>query len=236
MIFFLAKFFRKKRYAEQFISGSLRANRLVFFRNLEGDDNRADAYEGVGLLRGDIDLSASINGKETEKIKIPERELAGPIEVRMNWTEYVNLLCMHAAHSGNYTKISVDQVEQFKKEQIEIPKESLEFGEHAVLITKVQQFVERLKNTVRETEDYGLVGRLVRYADDPSIDVTEIDVIFHKREPYKNQREYRFAVFTGSDIRDPLLLEMGDLSDIAILCNSGEINEEIQISFRNGGV
>ena len=227
MIFILAKFFSKERYAEQFISGSLHANRLVFFRNLEGDDNRADAYEGVGLLRGDTDLSASINGSKTEKIKIPECEFAGPLEVRMNWTEHVNLLCMHAVHSGDYTNIPVGRIDQSKKEQIKIPNESLDFGEHAVLITKVSQFVERVKNAVRETEDYGLIGRLVKYDDDPSIDVTGVDTIFHKRERYKNQREYRFAVFTGSDICDPLVLETGDLSDIAFRCKSGEINEKI---------
>lgn len=236
MIFFLAKFFSKERYAEQFINGSLRANRLVFFRELEGDDNRADAYEGVGLLRGDIDFSASINGSQSEKIKIPECEFAGPHEVRMNWTKHVNLLCMHAAHSGDYRNIPVDQIDQFKKEQIEIPKESLDVGKHAVLITKVPQFVERVKNAVRETGDYRLIGRLVIYDDEPSIDVTGEDTIFHKRERYKKQREYRFAVFTGSDIRDPLMLDTGDLSDIAFRCKSGEINEKIQISFRSSAV
>ena len=50
MIFFLAKFFNDEQHAEQFLRGSLYANRLAYFRNLEGDRNRADAYEGVGLL------------------------------------------------------------------------------------------------------------------------------------------------------------------------------------------
>ncbi len=234
MIFFLAKFFNEEPYAEQFMRGRLYANKLAYFRKLEGDSNRADAYEGVGLLRGDLDLSVSIDGSQSERIIIPECELAEPIEVRMNWTEHVNLLCMYAAHSGTYTNIADDRIDQFKKEQIEIPKECLEFGQYAVLITNVLQFVKRVKDAVRKTEDYGLVGRLVRYGGKPPIDVTGVDTIFHKREHYKNQREYRFAVFTGSDIRDPLILETGDLSDIAIRCNSVKINEGIQISFRSG--
>ena len=232
MIFFLAKFFNDEQHAEQFLRGSLYANRLAYFRNLEGDRNRADAYEGVGLLRGDIELSVSINGSKTEGIVVPGRELAEPIEVRMNWTEQVNLLCMQAAHRGDYSDIPVARVEQFKKEQIEIPKECLDFGDHAVVLTNVPEFVERVRNAVRETEGYGLVGRLVRYSDEPSVDVTGVDTIFHKHERYKNQREYRFAIFTGSDICDPLILETGDLRDIAILCNSAEINEGIQISFQ----
>ena len=232
MIFFLAKFFSDEQHAEQLLRGSLYANRLAYFRNLEGDGNRADAYEGVGLLRGDIELSVSINGSQTERILVPERELAEPIEVRMNWTEHVNLFCMHAAHSGGYSDIPVGRVDQFKKEQIEIPRECLDFGEHAVVITNVPEFVERVRNAVRDTEGYRLVGRLVRYSDEPSIDVTGSDTIFHKREHYKKQREYRFAVFTGSDICDPLILETGDLRDIAIRCDSAEINAGIQVSFR----
>ena len=232
MIFFLAKFFSDEQYAEQFLRGNLYANRLAYFRNLEGDGNRADAYEGVGLLRGDIELPVSINGSQTERIVIPERELAEPIEVPMDWTEHVNLLCMHAGHSGDYSDVPVGRVDQFKKEQIEIPEECLDFGGHAVVITDVPEFVKRVRNAVRETEDYRLVRGLVRYGDEPSIDVSGIDTIFHKREHYKNQREYRFAIFTGSDICDPLILETGDLRDIAICCNSAEINAGIQMSFR----
>ena len=232
MIFFLAKFFSDEQYAEQFLRGNLYANRLAYFRSLEGDGNRADAYEGVGLLRGDIELSVSINGSQTERIVIPERELAEPIEVRMDWTEHVNLLCMHAAHSGDYSDVPVGRVDQFKKEQIEIPEECLDFGGHAVMITNVPEFMKRVRNAVRETEDYRLVRGLVRYDDEPSIDVTEVDTIFHKREHYKHQREYRFAIFTGSVICDPLILETGDLRDIAISCNSAEINAGIQMSFR----
>ena len=232
MIFFLAKFFGDEQHAEQFLRGSIYANRLAYFRNLEGEGNRADAYEGVGLMRGDIELSVSINGSQTERIVVPERELAGPIEVRMDWTEHVTCsACMLRIVATTATYLLAG-LTSFKKEQIEIPKECLDFGEHAVLITKVPQFVERVKNAVRETEEHGLVGRLVRYSNEPSIDVTGVDTIFHKRESYRNQREYRFAVFTGSDICDPLILETGDLSDIAIRCNSAEINEEIQISFQ----
>jgi len=131
-IFFLAKLFSEEQHAEQFIRGRLYANRLGYFRELEDDSVRADAYEGVSLLRGDVSLAATIDGLRTERITVPEHELAGPVEVRMDWTNHVNLLCMHAAHSGDYINIPASSVDRFMSEQIEIPEEFLGFGEHAV--------------------------------------------------------------------------------------------------------
>ena len=187
----------------------------------------------VSRLRGDISLAATIDGLRTERIIVPEHELAGPTEVRMDWTEHVNLICMHAAHSGSYIDIPATKVDEFKRQQIEIPTDCLKFGDHAVLITNFLQFVKRVNDAVQKIEDYRLVGGLVMYSDEPTIDITGIDTVFHKNERYKTEREYRFAIFTGSDICDPLILETGDLSDIAIRCNSAEINDLIQMSFRS---
>ena len=234
MIFFFAKFFSEQLHADQFMRGSLYANRLVYFRELEGDPSRSDTYEGVGLMRGDLDLSATIGGSHTERITVREHELAAPMEFRMNWTEHVNLICMNAAHSGSYANIPADQVGQFKREQIKISEECLAFGGHAVLITNVRQFVKRVKGAVPKIEGYHVYSKLVRYSNEPPIDPTSVDIIFHKRERYKNQREYRFAIFTGSEKRNPLILETGDLGDIAFRCDSAEINDGIQMSFRGG--
>ena len=213
--------------------GYIRANRLARFRDLEHNSLRGDPYEGVNRLRGEIKLSASINESYTNRIRIPERELAKPVELRMNWTEHVNLICMHAAHSGDYINIPARIVDRFKREQIEIPEECLGFGEHAVVIKSFPKFVKRVKDAVRRTEHYRVVHRLVRYSDELSFDLTGVDTVFHKRQRYKSQREYRFAIFTGSDRCDPLILETGDLSDIAIRCNSAEINQGLQMSFRS---
>ena len=235
-IFFLSKFFSEEKHAEQFVRGRLYANRLGYFRELESDSVRADAYEGVSLLRGDVSLAATIDGLRTERITIPEHELAGPSEVRMDWTEHVNLICMHAAHSGSHVEISDLQVDEFKKQHIDIPEDCLKFGDHAVLITNYLQFVKRVTSAVKENKHYSLVGGLVRYSDYPAIDITGVDVVFCKRERFKSEREYRFAIRTGSDVHDPLILETGDLSDIAIRCSSAEINDLIrQMTFRSGG-
>ena len=234
-IFFLSKFFSEEHHAEQFVRGRLYANRLGYFRELESQSVRADAYEGVSLLRGDVSLAATIDGLSTERIIVPEHELAGPSEVRMDWTEHVNLICMHAAHSAGHVEIDYSQFDEFKRQHIEIPKDCLKFGDHAVLITDFLQFVKRVKAAVQKDENCCLVGGLIMYSDDPAIDITGIDTVFCKHERYKSEREYRFAILTGSDVCDPLILETGDLSDIAIRCNIAEINDLIrQMSFRSG--
>ena len=232
-IFFLAKFFSEEQHAEQFTRGRLYANRIGYFRKLERDSARVDAYEGVSLLRGDVNLTATIDGLRTERITVPEHDLAGPAEVRMDWTENVNLLCMHAAHSSSDVKKSDSQVDEFKRQHIDIPEECLKFGNHAVLVTDFLEFVKRVTSAVKKRA-YRLVGGLVMYSDYPVIDITGIDVVFCKRERYKSEREYRFAIHTGSDVHDPLILETVDLSDIAIRCKSAEINDLLQMSFRSG--
>ena len=141
---------------------------------------------------------------------------------------------MHAAHSAGHVEIDASQFDEFKRQHIEIPKDCLKFGDHAVLITDFLQFVKRVKGAVQRNREYRLVGGLVMYSDEPDIDITGVDTIFCKRERYKSEREYRFAISTGSDFCDPLILEVGDLSDIAIRCNSAEINDLLQISFRSG--
>lgn len=232
-IFFLAKFFSEEQHADQFMHGRLHANRLGYFKKLGSDSVRADAYEGVSLLRGDINLAATIDGLRTERITVPEHELAGPAEVRMDWTEHVNLLCMHAAHSGDYINIPDSSVDRFMREQIEIPEECLGFGEYAVVIKSFPKFVKRVRDAVTKTDNYRVVDRLVKYSDELSFEPTEVDTIFRKRQRYKSEREYRFAIFTGSDRCDPLILETSDLSDIAIRCNSAEINQRLRMSFQS---
>lgn len=236
-VFFLAKFFKNERHAEQLIRGRLYANKLSYFRAIEGDAARNDTYEGVTLWRGGelkIWPSTDDDRGEHQGITITDRDLVSPLEVQPDWTDHVNLFCMYAGHSGDYKTIPADHVNQFKKERLEIPDECLAFGEHAVIVD-AQQFVERIKGAVRKIKNCRFARGLVRYDGKPPFDITRANILFYKRDEYKQQREFRFAFFPGEDIRGPLTLELGDLSDIAIRCNSSEINRNMQLSIRDTG-
>ena len=233
MIYFLAKFFECEEYADQFIQGEMYANRLIYFRELEGDANRADIHEGVSLLEGDLRLTLATDDPPPQKTIITERDLAGPIEVRMDWTKYVNLFCMHAAHRGDYDNIPAYRIDEFKKSQIEIPDICMDFGDHAVVVIDVPEFIKRVKAAIRRCNTYQLIGnQLVRYGGPPPPDITSVDTIFYKNERYKHHREYRFAFSTGETVCDPLVLDIGDISDVAIRCNSCEINKGLDLSFQ----
>ena len=52
---------------------------------------------------------------------------------------------------------------------------------------------------------------------------------FMKQDKYSYQREYRIAIETGSTGIFPIVLDIGDISDIAMRSNIREINQNLQI-------
>ena len=101
-------------------------------------------------------------------------------------------------------------------EGIDIPGEICEFGDYGVVITNLDEFFKRVKNAVGQMNGYDVRMRHVKYSDTPPADLSDIGIVFHKREHYKNEHEYRIAVLTGSDTCDCLILDTGNLEDIAI--------------------
>ena len=58
---------------------------------------------------------------------------------------------------------------------------------------------------------------------------SEVESIFRKREEYKHQKEYRFSFDTGIAGTDPLILNIGDISDITMQCKVCEINAQLEV-------
>lgn len=223
-IFFFVKLFDKPEYAEDFIKGKLFANRLSFFRKCEEDEsaNRGDRHEGVVGWHQPDQIRLEINGRVITG-------LAGPVMTQMNWHDDLNVFCIYAAHSGDFDEISEETIEGFK-EQISIPKECEKLGEYAVIVTNVTKFIERVKAAVSST-NYGLVAGLVEYYDpiDFNGSFSEVESIFSKRDEYQHQKEYRFIFDTGIAGTDPLILNIGDIGDIAMQCKVSDINAKIGV-------
>ncbi|MAS23942.1 MAG: hypothetical protein CMI08_10075 [Oceanospirillaceae bacterium] len=223
-IFFFVKVFDKKEYAEDFIKGKLFSNRLSFFRKYEEDEsaNRGDKHEGVVGWHQSDQIRLKINGRVIT-------DLAGPVMTQMNWHDHLNVFCIYAAHSGEFEEISEETIDDFKK-QISIPEECKNLGEYAVIVTNVTKFIERVKAAVR-SNNYELNAGLVEYYDPTRFNgsFSEVESIFRKREEYKHQKEYRFSFDTGIAGTDPLILNIGDISDITMQCKVCEINAQLEV-------
>ena len=223
MIFFFVKFFKEEDHAKQFVSGVMYANRISYFKGIE-ESNRGDRHEGAILLQPD-QARIKINGMDITG------DLAEAVEVQMNWTNDLNVFCMYAAHSGDQETLSVESIDDFK-EMMRIPEDCLSFGSHAVVITSASKFLQRVKAAALR-ENYGVHGRLVKYYDPRNFhggSPEEIEPIFNKRDEYEHQHEYRIAI-TGVEGNGPLILDIGDISDISTLMDAAEINDKLKVSY-----
>ncbi len=223
-MFFFVKVFDDEKYAEDFIKGKLFVNRLSYFRKLEEGEsaNRGDKHEGVVSWHQPDQVNIEINGRVIT-------ELAGPVSTQMNWHGHLNVFCIYAAHSGEFDGVSEETLAAFKK-QLELPEECQNLGEYAVLVTRVNQFIERIKISAKEN-NYGLTAGLVEYYDPDKFNgsFTENESIFKKRDEYKYQKEYRFAIDTGIEGKKAISLDIGDISDITMRCKVSDINKYLEI-------
>lgn len=223
-IFFFVKVFDSQKYVEDFIKGNLFANRLSYFKKFEEDEgaNRGDKHEGVVSWHQPDQIRLEINGRVIT-------DLAGPVMTQMNWHNHLNVFCIYAAHSGDFEGISEEILDAFK-EQVAIPEDCQKLGKYAVIVTNVSVFLERVKKAVN-AKNYCLNAGLVEYYDPSSFhgSFSEVESIFRKRDEYKHQKEYRFAFDTCIEGDNPLILSIGDISDITMQCEVSDINICLEI-------
>lgn len=221
----MIKFFGKKQYAEDFIRGKIFFNRLSEFKKIESDDNsgRMDRYEGTVACYQPDCIRITLNG-----IEISSEDLAGPVYIRKNWLNHVNIFCIHTSHTGDLDlmNLSKDCVEDLRRSLL-IPDECLELGEYAVVVQNVSEFLKRMDNVVK-IKGYRYMRQLVKYYSPETFhgSFSDSEAIFQKQSKYSYQREYRFAIWDGSDRTGPIILDIGDISDITIQLRANELNGE----------
>ena len=223
-IFFLVKFFDNEVYARDFVNGRIYANTLATFKALEGIDNsgRADRHEGtIAWLQPDQGR-LEINGMDITG------DLAGPTQLQKNWLDHLHVFWLHAVHSGSLdiANVSNENIEELRQQFI-IPDECRALGKHAVVVNDVHEFVRRTEASAQD-KGYRLARGLVRYYDPESFhgNFRDVESIFHKQDRHSYQREFRFVFDTGLVSDAPLILEIGDISNIARRFDSAELYTE----------
>ena len=235
MIHFLVKVFSEQDHANKFLRGELSVRRLSWFKKLEGDDGRGDEYEAAIMPRRDnliITLeSKDVVSGEVEEFTIPMEDLAAPPILQPEHFDHINVFCMYAAHSGDFKQISEDNVQDYRR-QLELPEDCLKLGRYAVVITNTPEFVKRVKMGAHR-QGYMIYRGLVRYYD-PEVGTPlaplDIGMVFTKREKYAHQKEFRFAIDTGTSGCEPITLNIGEIDDIAIRLNTADMNHHLSIS------
>ena len=132
------------------------------------------------------------------------------------------------------TTISNENIEAMKK-QLEISGEVIDtYGEFAVLVTDIEEFVSRVTKALDRC-GFKYRGRFVHYYDPenrPRGDnwFDPFETPFFKRDKFKNENEYRFVIEQGTTDPDALKLDIGDIRDISIYMVSREINDRTVVS------
>ena len=226
-IYALIKFFDKPEYAQDFMSGKLYANRLSYFKEIEGEDGgdaRSDKHEGV---------SANWQLDQGKLVLNGHRFTNGSAIIQMNWLDHLNVFCLHAIHGGDF-ELTSENLDDFK-EHLKIPEEGLrQLGRHAVAITDGPQFIDRVKAEV-EAQGYLVWNKLVKYYDSEIFHgvfgkgLNSPEAAFNKRDKYRWQREYRFVFHTRKPGTEAITLDIGDISDISFPIDIADINRTLEI-------
>ena len=231
MIFFLVKFFAEERYADDFVRGKIYANSLSYFKEIEeSDSNRGDRHEGVLWWIQPDQIQLTLNDRT-----IPSSDFAGPLEMQSTWLSNQHVFCMYAAHSCDIDLRSITSEEEMPRlrERIRIPNDCLHFGKFAVVVTVAPEFVRRVQLAATALGYRGRRG-LVQYYDPDEFHgyFSESDAAFRKHRKYAHQQEYRFVFETPVEGDEPLILKVGDLSDVTMRIDSAEINDQLELRYR----
>ena len=143
----------------------------------------------------------------------------------------LNVFCMF---SWAPPKVDNDKIMLDRESQLgSLRQLSKEYGPHAVLVKNVSEFFARVRSAAAR-QGSGVLkakGKLVTYSEahdmPTNIDQT-MDLAFHKRKQYANEKEFRFTFLTNQD--GPFIIDIADIRDIAALMRTEEIYEEIRVN------
>ena len=158
---------------------------------------------------------------------IPPQDLAFNIRLQLNALKYLNVFCMYAVDFGDFQEIPNDST----KRTIELPETLWEFGDYAVAVFDVPEFIRRVEKAALFRHYVVRLGRVTYY--DPWLGLPDVpldeSVAFFKRNQYAHQKEFRFAFNTFTIGTYPITLRIGDISDIAIPVNRDNVDQELSV-------
>ena len=194
----------------------------------KSESGRLDRNEGpVAWLQPGIGR-LTLNGMDVTD------DLAGPIQIQKEWLNHLNVFCTHAGHSGDLdlSSLSTDNIEALRQ-QLAIDERCFALGRYAVIVKHVPEFINRMKSAAR-AKGFRIIYESVNYYAPATFhgNFRDVESVFRKQEQYSYQREFRFAIDTGSIGKYPLKMDIGNIGDITLQLDSTELNPLIGVELK----
>ena len=219
----LFKFFSREEYRDDFLKGHLYFNSLNYFRKAEVPDifKQNDSYECCKIFQP--------NSIKVSFGQLELNDLAGPVSICGN-DDVLKSYIM------SFSTIRLDSQKKYAsledlKRDVLFSEKMIKYGEYVVAIPRMELFVERLKKAaLKENLDFAIVP--VNYYDFSKDNVSDEypKNAFQKRSEFSYQREFRFLLRKKNAVDEHVILEIGDLSDIAQSCKSADLNGLLEIN------
>ena len=226
---FLTRVFEEEEHATDFLRGQVRAGMLRTYRKLE-DESRNDPMEGVFDSSQFEGLKITLNTPSGYSHTL-SHETGERMTQQIGWAERFNVLCTTASYVDTEWVAPDERYDEVIDRYVRIPEAVMRFGDFAVCIHQPHEFVERVK-AAADKVGVRMDCAFVAYGRHPMPDhgMRDVALIFRKREQYKYEREFRFAFESTQKVEGLLILEVGDLSDIAKLFRTREFNDQLTIT------
>lgn len=222
VIYALAKIFKEKDYAQDFMAGKILMNPLKKFikKDKVKIPLRDDPEENCVALYQPGHCILKIAGHTIS-------DMAGPIRVSLNYLLNCKACSFISVDSREFDSIRPDKLSEFA-ESLKIDNRCFGFGPYCVAIVHVNEFIDRVSKALLRENMASKMG-LVQYYDEATFHGAfgEEEYGFMKRKCYGHQRELRILV-QGED-ENPLILDVGDLSNISILTTPEDFNKTLQV-------
>ena len=179
-------------------------NTFKYFREIEDGLVRGDRYEGASeIQRGTEGSITTSDGRDLgASMRSWEFGVFPPSD------SATNLFSIFILTPLNYP----------------ITERVLSFGETAFVVRKPDEFLARIKSAL-ESQGLPGTGGKVEYVSD---DFTGKVGPFQKRKSFEWQSEWRLKIDGGSC--QPRTITLGDLSDIAFVCETSEVNDRFTVT------
>lgn len=135
----------------------------------------------------------------------------------------------HTGHVGNIYCLYAFKYSDFPgSKEITLPESLTGFGDTILIIIDIHQFLQRIKaalNLLQKTAE----SKMVEYLNFQSYSGKRGP--FKKNISFRHQNEYRLYVHPSpGETKEPFKFSIGDIRDIAMLCNLDDFNLELKFS------